>query len=1127
MKSFSGSTTYMQTKASESSPINPLDVQNALNRVVRKIASSTAFVLSIIVFCYAMLDYFYLSITARPRLLWGSVMASVLLMLLAGLAKIFKVPIGWEHAFLTILHVIALFSVFHYMQFSHQLMGTANVTLIMMGAGCVYLSRYWLYSILGLAISGWFTLTHLYGNFMADRYILNRHSLTILVAGALGVLAFDIRYRYLFRLEARKQQLKKAMADAEQKDRFQLLAEATFEGILIHERNTIINANQIIASMFGYSLEAISNLRALELLAPEMRRLSVRNLLRENESCFESVGLNKKGERFPVEIQTRSLPWQGRSVHVTAVRDITLRKQTEQALQASERRFRLAFDSAALGIAIISRNGKYIEANRVFCALLGYEEKELLQKNVRDVTHPDDWDSTQTMEERYYGNAANARMFEKRFMHKDGLIVWARIDGAIVRDERGRADYFIEQIQDITHQHVLDDQLREYMKEIEVKNLELDQALGAAQDAVKAKSEFLANMSHEIRTPMNGIIGMSDLLDETPLDREQKEYVHAIQSCADSLLVLINDILDFSKIEARRLDLESIGFDLQEVLENISDMFAHKADEKNVEFISFVDNPFRDEKLGLVCGDPYRLRQVLVNLTSNALKFTSRGEVVLSAKIEELDPQNVRVHFSVRDSGIGIPPNKQKTIFDSFTQADGSTTRQYGGTGLGLAICRQLVELMGGQIQVVSTEGVGSTFYFTLHFERQVEVEPKKITLNLDKMKVLVLDDNATNRTILQKMMRNFGCRADIVAEGKVALEMLELAVVDEAPYDLVLLDMQMPGMSGLDVAQQVRSVETISQTPLLLLTSLGYKADDPDLRRLGFSACLHKPIKQSQLFDTINGLINHDSMPANETPTVVSKQHHTVRPAKILLAEDNPVNQRLAVKLLQKGGHEVVAVSNGKLACEAFRHSQYDLVFMDIQMPEMDGYEATRRIRANEPNHTTPIVAMTAHAMAGDREKCLAAGMDDYITKPLKVEELKAMIARWVGKADAAVDDVAQVSAPSTAPVEMASLLKITDNDKEFLQELIELYLNDVPQRLAMLSAAIANQSATDVRSEAHSLKGASGNISALGLQRVFAELEKLGAEEQLADAARVMAEAEAEFTRVQEFLQKVMSDV
>ena len=1117
----------MQTKAIDSSHINPLDVQNALNRVVCKIASATAFVMGIIVFSFAMLDYFYLAADGRENVLWVGTISAALLMGLAVLAKIFNVPVGWEHAFLTIAHVIALSDVFYYMQYSRQIVGAINVTLILMGAGCVYLSRWWLYSFLGMVISGWFALTQLFGNFTTDRYLLNRYSLTVLVAGALGALTFDIRYRYLFRLEARKQQLKKAMEDADQKDRFQLLAEATFEGILIHERNTIINANQIIATMFGYSLGELNNLRALELLAPEMRRLSVRDLLRENEICFEAVGLHKSGARFPIEIQTRSLPWQGRKVHVTAVRDITLRKQTEQALQASERRFRLAFDSAALGISIISRNGKYIEANRVFCAMLGYEEKDLLQKNVRDVTHPNDWDATQTMEERYYGNATNARMFEKRFIHKDGLIVWARIDGAIVRDERGRADYFIEQIQDITHQHVLDDQLREYMKEIEVKNLELDQALGAAQDAVKAKSEFLANMSHEIRTPMNGIIGMSDLLEETPLDREQKEYVHAIQSCADSLLVLINDILDFSKIEARRLDLESIGFDLQEVLENISDMFAHKADEKNVEFISFVDNPHRDEKLGLICGDPYRLRQVLVNLTSNALKFTSRGEVVLSAKIDEIDPQNVRIHFSVRDSGIGIPPNKQKTIFDSFTQADGSTTRQYGGTGLGLAICRQLVELMGGQIQVVSTEGVGSTFYFTLNFVRQVEAEPKKILSNLDKMKVLVLDDNATNRTILQKMMRNFGCRADIVAEGKVALEMLELAVVDEAPYDLVLLDMQMPGMSGLDVAQQVRSVAAISETPLLLLTSLGYKADDPDLRRLGFSACLHKPIKQSQLFDTINGLINHNSMPHIEASSVAKRQSQTVRSAKILLAEDNPVNQRLAVKLLEKGGHEVIAVGNGKLACEAFKQSKYDLVFMDIQMPEMDGYEATRRIRASEPNHTIPIVAMTAHAMAGDREKCLAAGMDDYITKPLKVDELKAMLARWLGKIESGEIEIAPVNAPNNAPVEMNALLKITDNDKEFLHELIELYLNDVPPRLAVLRAAVANQSGPDIRSEAHSLKGASGNISAQGLQRIFAELEKLGAEENLANTAKIMDEAEAEFARVQEFLQKVMSDV
>ena len=764
--------------------------------------------------------------------------------------------------------------------------------------------------------------------------------------------------------------------------------------------------------------------------------------------------------------------------------------QKGRKLESSREKLHAITDSTHDAILMMDPHGAISYWNPAAEHILGYDAHEALGKNLHNLLAPERYlaEHREALPEFLLTGQGNAvgktlDLFARR---KDGVEIPVEISISSVM--LNGAWHAVGVFRDIS--------LRKRFE------TELMEARDRAEAASEAKSEFLANMSHEIRTPMNGVIGMTGLLLDTELSPLQARYAQIVRSSGESLLSIINDILDFSKIEAHKLEIENIVFDIRATLEETVDLLALKAAEKELELLCLTD-PILNYSL---MGDPGRVRQVLINLANNAIKFTSAGEVFIRAELVREDEKEIFVRFSVKDSGIGIPVERQSLIFAPFTQADSSTQRKYGGTGLGLAISRQLAELMGGAIGVESEEGKGSTFWFTAVFKKleEPEVQALPALTEIQSCKVLVVDDNATSRFLLTAQLGSWGCLISPVSDGETALATLREAATASAPFDIALVDCRMPGMDGIELARNIRLDPAISAVRLVMLTAHGSTETIDEAQLAGFQGYLAKPVRQGQLRDAIL-IVMGQAVPGDGKAGVKkASRYFSSEPAalnkRILVAEDNSVNQMVAVSLLKKLGLSADVVADGNEAVKALEQIQYDLVLMDCQMPVMDGLEATRVIRdpsSNVLNHDVPVVAMTANAMQGDRQQCLDCGMNDYVSKPVKLEDLENVLVpllyREAGSAMYTTESKTggAVDQTNAELFNLEGMLDNLDGDRELADQIIDMAREDLPERLEEVRRAIASSdNATAIR-EAHTIKGVAANICAETLRLAALELE------------------------------------
>ncbi len=910
--------------------------------------------------------------------------------------------------------------------------------------------------------------------------------------------------------------------------------------VITDRRGRVTYANRAMLDRFGYTLEELVGKPASTLVASSVVPDDLRGLLRgtlRGGWSGDLVGVPKQGPEFWMSLTTSLLTREGQVHGVVIVsRDISERKEAEEQLRKSETEFRSVWENSRDGMRLTDAHGVILKVNEAFCQLVGKTRQEL-EYQTMDAVYMDVHSGR--ILEQYRQRFAHRQVepfFEKEIHLWNDRRVWFAVSNAILENE-GQEPLLLSLFRDITERKKVEEVLaihtenlqeakskaEEQARMLEIQAVELRQAKEEALQASRFKSEFVANMSHEIRTPMNGVIGMTGLLMETPLTPEQRECAEVIRTSGDALLTIINDILDFSKIEAGKLSLEEINFDLRLTVEEAVDLLAPKAHAKGLELSCAL---YQGVPTALH-GDPGRLRQVLVNLLSNAVKFTNSGEVAVRVQLAEESGDEVLLRFEVADTGIGVPGDVRDRLFQAFSQADGSTTRKYGGTGLGLRIAKQLAELMGGSIGLESEPGKGSEFWFTSRFVRQSR--PSHIANNtstLEGVRVLIVDDNETNRTIMSRRTAGWGMRQTAVAGGMEALQELRAAAERCEAYELVLLDMQMPEMDGLAVARAVKDDPAIANTSLIMLTSLG--AATRKTQEAGIAICLPKPVKESALLDALLKVkpgAREKSFPEKGSTAQAGVQAVTPggRTLRVLVAEDNVVNQNVALRMLTRIGCRVDVVANGQEAVDAVQRVPYDIVFMDCNMPELDGFAATAAIRASEENnHHTVIIAMTANALKGDREKCLSSGMDDYISKPVSQKELAGVVGRWSGTPSPAgqpepMQNPAVEEAPAIDTSRLDELAELGDEeDPHWLTTILQRFEEDASSRVVKLVVAAETGNPKDLEQVAHALKGSCGNVGATTMAAIAHQLQTLGRSGTVDGAGDLIAALEREFARV-----------
>ncbi|MCX4025506.1 transporter substrate-binding domain-containing protein [Endozoicomonas sp. SM1973] len=886
-------------------------------------------------------------------------------------------------------------------------------------------------------------------------------------------------------------------------ERYQLAMDAATDGLW----DWNIPAGKIyfsprFAIMLGYQPDTIKGTKEAweDLIHPDDKAQTTAfldHMFATQNDSFECTYRVRRQEGSYSTVQTRGKvvkrnhknePLRAVGTHVDITEELTRRQELSLA--------RFSLDNSADDVLWVRQDGSHRYVNMALCRSLGYEHDELLNKKVTDIDpelNQRAWESLWNVLTR-----GKPRTFETLRRRKDNSVYPVEVTANFM--EYDGEGYVFMSSRDITDRKHAEEALR--------------QAKETADQANLAKSEFLANMSHEIRTPMNAIIGMSHLALQTELSKKQYDYISKIKSSSHALLGIINDILDFSKIEAGKMDMESINFDIEEVFDNLSSMMGVKAEEKNLKVVYQIEPDVPRQLI----GDPLRLGQVLINLTHNAIKFTRKGQVTVSAKVRSKGDEEVELVFTVKDTGIGISEDHLTRLFDSFSQVDGSTTRKFGGTGLGLAICKKLVAMMGGDIKVVSEVGHGSEFVFTAKLGiHRSEDQLKRLSEELQGVRVLIVDDNETSQTVLTDMLETFSLRPEAVSSATEAYELIKQA--NHTPgdcFELVLMDWRMPDTDGIDASIHIKQMEGLFKIPAIVMVTAYGREEIMQQAQGAVDGFLIKPVSPSVLLETVLRTCDRwyraRVLKGSQQLTQIAPQ---LAGAKVLLAEDNEINQQVAQELLLALGLDVVIVNNGREAVERIQQDNFQLVFMDIQMPEMDGFQATEKIRSMPQFDKLPIVAMTAHAMRRDREKCLAAGMNDHIAKPLNPDELSVMIARWL-KAKPIISNK-RVNQPQLEWPEQLASIDLTAGLSRVMQnqvlycKLLRDFINQQPANLQSLEQSLTSQDWEQALYQAHTMKGVAGNIGANELQDSCLALEKLLKAEQFEQAEQALNQLEA----------------